>query len=297
MRDSTFDGAKNAPDFWPVLTLDGRTVDRMLVPFLERLGVAGVMMSMHYARTMDRRSLPRLPVFVDSGGFALLARDGRLERCGETWDLVLPATHPDGVEARLQAPSVLAFQSDFDRGATLDAPIPPGLDRAQVRLRMTATLANAAWASEQPRPEGFRLYASVQGDTVADYRRCARTMDRMMVDGLAIGGLVPRVKRDPQQVIAILEGVRAVTDKPLHAFGIGKPQMVDVLRQRGGTSFDSSSPMRAAASGIHWGGETLADASPLERLRAAIENIASLTGAKVPGRDTVSSRTRFAQTA
>ena len=41
MRDSS-DGAPNAPDFWPVLTLDGRTIDRMVVPFLERLGVAGV---------------------------------------------------------------------------------------------------------------------------------------------------------------------------------------------------------------------------------------------------------------
>lgn len=182
----------------------------------------------------------------------------------------------------MQAASVLAFQSDFDRGATLDAPIPPGLERAQVRLRMTATLANAAWASAQPRPAGFRLYASVQGDTVADYRRCAKTMDKMAVDGLAIGGLVPRVKRDPQQVIAILEGIRAVTDKPLHAFGIGHPRMVDVLRQRGVASFDSSSPMRAAASGITWGGDTLADAAPLERLRAAMENIASLTGVKVP---------------
>jgi hypothetical protein len=31
-----------------------------------------------------------------------------------------------------------------------------------------------------------------------------------------------------------------------------------------------------------WGGDTLADAAPLERLRAAMENIASLTGVKVP---------------
>ena len=32
----------HSPDFWPVLTLDGRTIDRMVVPFLERIGVAGV---------------------------------------------------------------------------------------------------------------------------------------------------------------------------------------------------------------------------------------------------------------
>lgn len=104
----------------------------------------------------------------------------------------------------------------------------------------------------------------------------------MAVDGLAIGGLVPRVKRDPQQVIAILEGVRAVTDKPLHAFG--HPRMVDVLRQRGVTSFDSSSPMRAAASGITWGGGTLTCRCRTAGALACRdrENIASLTGIKVP---------------
>ena len=81
MRDPSY-VAPNAPDFWPVLTLDGRTIDRMVVPFLERLGVAGVMMSMHYARAMDRGALPRLPVFIDSGGFALLVRQGGSSAAG-----------------------------------------------------------------------------------------------------------------------------------------------------------------------------------------------------------------------
>ena len=275
-------------DFWAVLTLDGRTIDRMLLPFLTRLGVAGVMMSMHYASLMDRRALPNLPVFVDSGGFALLARQGRIERNAETWDLVLPATQAGG-EDRLNAAAVLDFQSAFDRGATLDAPIPPGLDRAQVRQRLEATITNAAWASAQPRPASFALYASVQGDTVEDYRQCAREMDRMAVDGMAVGGLVPRVKRDPQLVIDILDGIRAVTEKPLHLFGMGQPRLIQTLREHGANSFDSSSPMRAAASGITWGGATLPDAAPLERLRATLSNIASITGATVPAAPMASS--------
>jgi hypothetical protein len=114
-------------------------------------------------------------------------------------------------------------------------------------------------------------------------------MDRMAVDGMAVGGLVPRVKRDPQLVIDILDGIRAVTEKPLHLFGMGQPRLIQTLREHGANSFDSSSPMRAAASGITWGGATLPDAAPLERLRATLSNIASITGATVPAAPLASS--------
>jgi hypothetical protein len=57
---------------------------------------------------------------------------------------------------------VLDFQSAFDRGATI---------------------SDAAWASAQPRPASFALYASVQGDTVEVHQQCAREIDRMAHGG------------------------------------------------------------------------------------------------------------------
>lgn len=268
-------------EYWCVLTLDGRSIDRMVLPFLARLGVRGVMLSMHYARGVRREALAGLALFLDSGGFGLIARGGQIERAGETWDLVSPADG-EGEPHRLTAAAVLARQQEIaDIGATLDAPIPPGTPRAEAHRRMEMTLANAAWAAAAPRPSGFRLYGAVQGEGVADYRACARALDALALDGLAIGGLVPRLGAR-EEVLAIAEAVRSATDKPLHAFGVGQRELVGELARRGIGSVDSSSPLRAAASGISWRGWRLTDPTPFERLRAALENIAALTGASVP---------------
>ena len=270
------------PAYWAVATLDGRSIDRMLLPHLPRLGVAGIMLSLHYAREVRRRELPDLPVFVDSGGFALLARGGYVERSGAVFDLVLHEAGEGGDGDRITAPEVLAAQLALaDVGATLDAPIPPGTERTEAAARLDATLANAAWAAGQPRPVGFRLYGSVQGASVADFAACARTLDALPLEGLAIGGLVPRA-RDPETLFAIAQAVREATDKPVHAFGIGAPALVEQLGQIGIDSVDSSAPMRAAASGESWQGYVIEDASPMERLRMAVENVAALTGAVVP---------------
>ena len=85
--------------------------------------------------------------------------------------------------------------------------------------------------------------------------------------------------------MAVVDAVRgAIPGRPLHVFGLGNPDMVGRLFQRGVQSVDSSSYVRLAADGKRWGayGSPLADASPVERLHLALCNLAVATQRTVP---------------
>lgn len=195
-----------------------------------------------------------LPVFMDSGGFAALFQGARLEPTGSTVDLV----HPDqeGNERTLSPGEVLEFQERHaDVGFTLDFPIPQGMDPAEADTRRRATITNARWAIENRRSRTLKLFASLQGLDPAGYGAAAAELAPLPFDGFAIGGLVPRAQ-DEDLILEILGAIRAAIgeDRPLHAFGMGKPEMVSRLFREGVTSVDSSSYVKAAASGISWAG-------------------------------------------
>ena len=83
------------------------------------------------------------------------------------------------------------------------------------------------------------LYACVQGWDVESYRSSATQYAALGFDGVAIGGLIPRMS-DIENLLEIVDAVRAaVPDKPLHVFGLGKPGIVEALFQRGVQSVDS----------------------------------------------------------
>ena len=127
------------------------------------------------------------------------------------------------------------------------------------------------------------LYACVQGWDVESYRRCAAAYFNAGFDGIAIGGLVPKLRQE-EHVLAIVDVVRkAVPHLPIHALGVGKPELVKKFYARGVQSVDSSSYVKMAADGKLWG-ETrvLKDASPMERLHLALCNLAMATGATMP---------------
>ena len=129
---------------------------------------------------------------------------------------------------------VLEFQEKHaDVAFTLDFPIPPSMDLSEAQRRTELTVANARWAIENRRRKGMLLYACVQGWDLESYRKCAIAYSGFGFDGVAIGGLVPRVS-DIKVVLKIVDAVRAVIpDKPLHVFGLGKPAIVRRLFRRG----------------------------------------------------------------
>ena len=220
---STRSGVIRFPTYIPVTTFGGKyPLDVLLQPYLPRLSQA-VMVSYHYAKQMKQR--PRVPLFIDSGGFAALFDGSEVfEQSGLGHLRVLT-----GDEAEVLTPrDVLEFQEEHaDVAFTLDFPIPPKLEKSEAERRQALTIANAVWAIQNRRRHDLRLFACVQAWDVESASRCAAELARHPFDGFAIGGLVPRA-RDLELVLAIVAAVHEqIGDRPLHVFGLGKPETTE----------------------------------------------------------------------
>jgi helicase len=276
----TTHGVIRLPAYVPVTTFGEKyPLDDLVRPYLPRLSSA-VMVSYHYAKQMKER--PSLPMLIDSGGFASLFQNATVRQVGTLG--VLEVATDDGTET-LHPRDVLDFQEQHaDVAFTLDFPIPPSMDLLEARRRNKLTIANAQWALENRRRKDMLLFACVQGSDLKSYRACAAEYSRQGFDGIAIGGLVPRVSNF-EGLLAIVDAVRAaVPDKPIHVFGLGKPGIVEALFQRGVQSVDSSAYVKLAADGRLWGQPNvhLSDASPSERLQLALCNLAMASQRAMP---------------
>jgi tRNA-guanine family transglycosylase len=274
----TAHGVVRYPAYIPVTTFGKKyPLDALIQPYLPRLSQA-VMVSYHYAQQMKQR--PRLPLLIDSGGFAALFDGSRIVEEGSLG--VLEIKTKEGVE-RLHPIDVLDFQEqNADVAFTLDFPIPPKTEPAEAERRQQLTIANAIWAIGNRRRQDLRLFACVQAWDVESASRCAAELAQHPFDGFAIGGLVPRA-RDLNLVISIVDAVREqIGDRPVHVFGLGKPETTKLLFEQGVDSVDSSAYVKLAADCRCWSnpGLVLSDPTPDERLLLALENlaIASVTG-------------------
>lgn len=276
----TASGAIRFPAYIPVTTFGGKyPLDDLIRPYLPRLAPA-VMVSMFYAKQMKER--PHVPLLIDSGGFASLFKETTIRsRKGLG---VMERSLDDGVEVT-HPKEVLEFQEqNADVAFTLDFPIPPSMTGRERKKRLKLTIANAHWALENRRRRDLLLFACVQGWDVESYRLCAECYSSAGFDGIAIGGLVPRM-RERDHLFDIVDTVRnTVPDLPIHVFGIGKPEVVEELYKHGVQSVDSSSYVKMAADGKLWGhsGRAVLDASPTDRLHLALCNLATATHATMP---------------
>ena len=255
-------------------------LDDLVRPYLARLASA-VMVSFHYARQI-RESMPALPLFVDSGGFASLFSGAQVVSSGQ---LGMVSIERDGNMENIHPREVLQLQEKIaDVAFTLDFPIPPGMERGEAHRRLELTIANAHWALANRRRKDLPLFACVQAWDVPSARECARAYADAPFDGVAIGGLVPRA-HNLTEVVRIVEAVREeIGDRPLHVFGLGKPESAEALYAAGVDSVDSSSYVQLAADGRLWGnpGYRIEDPSPTDRLHLALCNLATATGRALP---------------
>ena len=276
----TSSGIIRFPAYIPVTTFGGKyPLDALLQPYLPRLSQA-VMVSYHYARQMKQR--PRLPLLIDSGGFAALFDGSEVFEERGLGHLRVRA----GEEVEVLAPrDVLEFQeAHADVAFTLDFPIPPKLEMIEAQRRQALTIVNAIWAIENRRRHDLRLFACIQAWDVESASRCAAELSRHPFDGFAIGGLVPRA-RNLELVLAMVAAVHEqIGNRPLHVFGLGKPETTKLLFEHGVDSVDSSAYVKLAADGRSWSdpGFTLADPTPDERLQLALQNLAVASGAHLP---------------
>jgi len=273
-------GVIRFPAYIPVTTFGNKyPLDKLIQPYLPRLSDA-VMVSYHYARQMEKR-LP-LPIMVDSGGFASLFKNAQIRRVG---GLGVIEIERDGEVERITPQQVLELQEEVaDVAFTLDFPIPPGTAKREATKRLGLTIRNAHWALDNRRRRDLPLYACVQAWDVASARDCAEAYRQSEFDGLAIGGLVPRA-RDAALVTALVSEVRDVaSDKPLHVFGIGSPDLVAELYRIGVDSVDSSGYVKLAADGRRWDEDAYLRpvATPMDRLHLALCNLAMASSRSLP---------------
>ena len=233
------------PAYIPVTTFGGKyPLDALIQPYLPRLAQA-VMVSHHYALQMKER--PRVPMMIDSGGFAALFDGSRILK--ERGLGVLEINLGESPE-RLTPWDVLEFQERHaDIAFTLDFPIPPNLEPKEAKRRQKLTIDNALWAIRNRRRKEMRLFACIQGWDVESISRCPKAYSDKGFDGIALGGMVPRA-RNRDFVLECVRSVRnEVPDLPLHVFGLGHPDFLTDLFAAGVDSVDSGSFVKAAADG------------------------------------------------
>lgn len=187
------------------------------------------------------------PIMLDSGGFKLLYNTG----------LNLSEF---GISAETEVEDILALQDDMggDIIASLDYPLPPGLNRAEAKKRMNRSLNNACQVAERiaDRPHPPYLYICCHGQSRNDIRDYVRKIfDRLLgvlpSFGLAVGSLVPlRGKKDREVlelIVGVLKGIpESERDRtPIHAFGVSG-DLTPILAYMGIDSFDSTSYIQAA---------------------------------------------------
>jgi len=253
--------------FVPVLTRRF-PLDELLRPHVEALFPAALYSVPELLR--GPAPLARLPLLIDSGGYAALSPGSRVQDAHGLGHLLLA----DGtaITPRL----VHELQAEHaSTGFTLDFPAPGDVDTAELEQRRSLSHANALWALAQPR--AFSLFASVQPLTDPEPYLLAGA------DGVALGGLAP-FSADRERLTREVGRLRALIPAgfPLHVFGIGHPESVRAVLAAGATSTDSSACQRLAADGRSWTGEHVADASPPERLRLALSNLITARHAELP---------------
>jgi len=279
---STRRGQIQLPTFFPVTTFGNKyPIDRLIRPYLPRLSQS-ILVSHHYAAHLDDHpdDHPDQPLFIDSGGFALLFAGAKVTKHNNIFSIT---TH----EGEQITPDLVLERQmrHAEIGATLDFPIPPGCESKQERdLRFQATLTNAEWALQNNRRTDLLLYASLQCWDINSAREAACIYTKMKhhdrrFSGIAIGGMVPRL-RNPEYVKSIIETVREEWQGPIHIFGVGSPTMVRNCLEWGADSTDSSSFVQYAANGRHLNPRVPAtpndQLTPLDRMHLALRNLAYL---------------------
>lgn len=274
-------GVVHFPAYVPVTTFgDTYPLDALIQPYLPRLAPA-LMVSFHYAQQMT--TIPRLPLFVDSGGFASLFEKSKIVEARGLGTLEIEGS--DGTNS-WHPRDVLELQERIAEVAfTLDFPVSPNTSVAEAQRRQELTIANALWAIQNRRRADLKLYACVQAWDVKSARMCTKSYVGHGFDGLAIGGLVPRA-RTWDLVLGIVRAVREEIgpELPLHVFGLGKPETVTQLYAEGVDSVDSSAYVQLAAEGKLWGEPlpVFSEPTTTDRLHLALCNLATATGSTFP---------------
>ncbi|MEM7067193.1 MAG: hypothetical protein AAF572_29015 [Cyanobacteria bacterium P01_B01_bin.77] len=233
--------------FLPVTTFgDKFPLDDLIRPFLFRFAPMALV-SYPYATALPKRV--ELPLFLDSGGFAGSLAGATYEYHEDHFALRTPEGLLIDPLGLLQLAEV---HSSIRAVATLDAFIPAVIEEEQRQSRFEWTLKNAAFMVKHRKQADLFVYGSLQAWDFASGKAGTEALREIGVDGIAVGGMVPRAGRR-EEMGEILAGVLAgAGELPVHVFGLGQPEVVRWLFGLGVWSVDSSGYVRQAVGERYW---------------------------------------------
>ena len=197
------------------------------------------------------------PILTDSGGFQVFSlRDTiiAVEDEGVTFRSVY-----DGAAARFTPESVAAIQAQLgsDIAMCLDICPPPDTSRAELAEAVRKT---TLWAGRQlaaPRADGQLLFGIAQGASDAELRRRSiAELCELDFDGYALGGLSVGEDRGVMFETTAWGAELLPHESPRYFMGIGDPEGILEVVERGVDMFDCVLPTRTARTGsaLTWDG-------------------------------------------
>jgi queuine tRNA-ribosyltransferase len=190
------------------------------------------------------------PILTDSGGYQVFSLRDTIEAVDE--EGVTFRSVYDGNRERFTPESVAAIQAKLgsDIAMCLDVCAPTGGKREDLAEAVRLTTIWALRQREAPRAPGQLLFGIAQGATDPELRR--RSIDEIVAldfDGYALGGLSVGEARDP-----MFETVAGATpllpaEKPRYFMGIGDPEGILEVIERGVDMFDCVLPTRMGRTG------------------------------------------------
>jgi queuine tRNA-ribosyltransferase len=197
------------------------------------------------------------PILTDSGGFQVFSlRDTllALDDEGVTFRSVY-----DGSAARFTPELAARIQTNLgsDVAMCLDICPPAGVPRGELEEAVRRT---SLWAERQraaPRAPGQLLFGIAQGGADPELRR--RSIDEIVAlgfDGHALGGLSVGEPRETMLAAAGWAAPLLPGDRPRYFMGIGDPEGILEVVERGIDLFDCVLPTRTARTGsaLTWEG-------------------------------------------
>jgi queuine tRNA-ribosyltransferase len=197
------------------------------------------------------------PILTDSGGFQVFSlRDtiAAVDDDGVTFRSVY-----DGALARFTPESVAEVQAKLgsDIAMCLDICPPVDIDRAELAEAVRRT---TLWATRQrgaPRADGQLLFGIAQGGSDPELRRASiADLSELDFDGYALGGLAIGEERGVMFETTAWAAELLPSRQPRYFMGIGDPEGVLEVIERGVDMFDCVLPTRTARTGsaLTWEG-------------------------------------------
>ena len=179
------------------------------------------------------------PILTDSGGFQVFSLRDTIVAVDD--DGVTFRSVYDGAPARFTPELVAAIQGRLgsDVAMCLDICAPAGVPRAELAEAVRRTSLWAARQRDAPRPPGQLLFGIAQGGADLELRtRSIEEVVALAFDGYALGGLSVGEDRDEMFETTAWATPLLPADRPRYFMGIGDPEGVLEVVERGIDMFD-----------------------------------------------------------